>query len=161
APPGAIRVTFSQFFFVSRHRNRVAIRDRHANQETERRGANHVRQRLTANCLYAFSSWMFLSMGSATTGCRRAPFRRRGPRQAAPLACIPCRRLHCSRLAPDHILECVRMILDAQLSSPSRPPSLACRFTLWRPADGRVFDLFAFDCETTEIDFDRPEQTPT
>jgi DNA polymerase I-like protein with 3'-5' exonuclease and polymerase domains len=36
----------------------------------------------------------------------------------------------------------------------------SCPFTPWKPTDGRVFDRFAFDCETTRIDEDRPELVP-
>src|SRR5262249_21900565 len=37
--------------------------------------------------------------------------------------------------------------------------TLSCPFTLWRPRDGRVFDLFAYDTETTDIDDQRPYLT--
>jgi DNA polymerase I-like protein with 3'-5' exonuclease and polymerase domains len=36
-----------------------------------------------------------------------------------------------------------------------------CSFTPWRPRDGRVFDHFAYDTETTEIDDERPYLTPS
>jgi hypothetical protein len=36
----------------------------------------------------------------------------------------------------------------------------SCPFEPWRPADGRSFDRFAYDTETTEIDADRPYLTP-
>src|SRR5437879_12100218 len=38
---------------------------------------------------------------------------------------------------------------------------LACPFVPWRPADGCVLDMFAFDTETTEIDDERPYLTPS
>src|SRR5262244_1041894 len=38
---------------------------------------------------------------------------------------------------------------------------LCCPFAPWRPADGCVFDLFALDTETTEIDDERPSLTPS
>jgi hypothetical protein len=38
--------------------------------------------------------------------------------------------------------------------------SLVCPFSPWRPADGRVFDIFAYDTETTEINHDQPDLTP-
>lgn len=38
---------------------------------------------------------------------------------------------------------------------------LSCPFAPWRPADGRIFNGFSFDTETTEIDDDRPYLTPT
>jgi hypothetical protein len=38
---------------------------------------------------------------------------------------------------------------------------LSCPFTPWRPADGRVFDAFAYDTETTDIDDERPYPTPS
>lgn len=34
-------------------------------------------------------------------------------------------------------------------------------FTPWRPADGRIFNRFAYDTETTDIDDDHPYITPT
>ena len=37
---------------------------------------------------------------------------------------------------------------------------LSCPFAPWRPADGRVFNGFGFDAETTDIDDDRPNLTP-
>jgi DNA polymerase I len=33
-------------------------------------------------------------------------------------------------------------------------------FQPWKPADGRVFDFFAYDTETTDIDRERPDLTP-
>ena len=33
-------------------------------------------------------------------------------------------------------------------------------FTLWQPQRGRIFDAFAYDVETTEIDDSRPDQIP-
>src|SRR5262245_11561231 len=36
-----------------------------------------------------------------------------------------------------------------------------CEFKIWRPEDGQVFDFFAIDTETTEIDDERPYITPT
>ena len=36
-----------------------------------------------------------------------------------------------------------------------------CPFVPWRPEDGRVFDFFSFDCETTFIDEQRPFITPS
>jgi hypothetical protein len=39
--------------------------------------------------------------------------------------------------------------------------NLACSFRAWRPEEGRIFDRFAYDTETTEIDDDRPYLTPT
>jgi hypothetical protein len=44
--------------------------------------------------------------------------------------------------------------MNVSLGSWSRP------FTPWRPADGRVFDMFAYDVETTKIDDERPYLTP-
>jgi hypothetical protein len=35
-----------------------------------------------------------------------------------------------------------------------------CPFAPWRPPDGRVFDRFSFDTETTDIDDDHPFLTP-
>src|SRR5262245_39319872 len=35
-----------------------------------------------------------------------------------------------------------------------------CPFRPWRPEDGRAFDRFAFDAETTAIDDDRPDVVP-
>jgi hypothetical protein len=37
----------------------------------------------------------------------------------------------------------------------------SCPFTPWRPADGRVFDFFAYDTETTAFQKERPELTPS
>jgi hypothetical protein len=37
---------------------------------------------------------------------------------------------------------------------------LSCPFAAWRPRDGRVFDFFSFDTETTLIDDGRPDLTP-
>src|SRR5262245_43298181 len=36
----------------------------------------------------------------------------------------------------------------------------SCAFTAWRPQDGRVFDRFAYDAETPEIDNNHPALTP-
>jgi hypothetical protein len=36
----------------------------------------------------------------------------------------------------------------------------SCPFRPWRPADGRIFDFFSFDSETTEINDDRPDLVP-
>jgi len=36
-----------------------------------------------------------------------------------------------------------------------------CHFEPWMPAMGRVFDMFAYDTETTEIDEDRPDIVPS
>jgi hypothetical protein len=44
--------------------------------------------------------------------------------------------------------------MNVSLGSFSRP------FVPWRPRDGRVFDSFAYDSETTDIDEDRPYLTP-
>jgi DNA polymerase I-like protein with 3'-5' exonuclease and polymerase domains len=38
--------------------------------------------------------------------------------------------------------------------------TFGCPFTPWRPQDGRVFERFAYDTETTEIDHERPDRTP-
>src|SRR5262245_15688929 len=38
---------------------------------------------------------------------------------------------------------------------------LCCPFAPWRPADGCVFDLFAYDTETTDIDDNRPAVVPS
>jgi DNA polymerase family A/3'-5' exonuclease len=38
--------------------------------------------------------------------------------------------------------------------------SLSCRFLPWKPANGRIFDRFSFDTETTPIDDAHPDQTP-
>ena len=35
-----------------------------------------------------------------------------------------------------------------------------CPFDFWHPSDGRLFDRFAFDTETTDIDEERPYLTP-
>jgi DNA polymerase I-like protein with 3'-5' exonuclease and polymerase domains len=35
-----------------------------------------------------------------------------------------------------------------------------CPFTAWRPRDGRIFDAFAYDTETTDINDDQPQLTP-
>jgi hypothetical protein len=37
---------------------------------------------------------------------------------------------------------------------------LSCPFAPWRPTDGRLFEMFAYDTETTAIDHDRPSLTP-
>jgi hypothetical protein len=36
----------------------------------------------------------------------------------------------------------------------------SCPFDHWHPADGRIFERFSFDTETTDIDTDRPSLTP-
>jgi DNA polymerase I-like protein with 3'-5' exonuclease and polymerase domains len=36
-----------------------------------------------------------------------------------------------------------------------------CAFAPWRPSDGRLFKIFAYDTETTEIDDERPFLTPS
>ena len=38
--------------------------------------------------------------------------------------------------------------------------STRCEFTIWQPSDGRIFDAFAFDTETTEIVEARPDLVP-
>jgi hypothetical protein len=38
--------------------------------------------------------------------------------------------------------------------------STRCEFTIWQPSDGRIFDAFAFDTETTEIVESRPDVVP-
>ena len=38
--------------------------------------------------------------------------------------------------------------------------STRCEFTIWQPSDGRIFDAFAFDTETTEIVESRPDLVP-
>jgi hypothetical protein len=52
------------------------------------------------------------------------------------------------------------MMVEASLHGPLESPRLTCRFAPWRATDGQIFEFFAFDCETTEIDFERPDQTP-
>lgn len=37
----------------------------------------------------------------------------------------------------------------------------SCPFVPWKPADGRLFDAFAYDTETTDIDPHRPYLTPS
>ncbi|MBL8798906.1 MAG: hypothetical protein JNM56_33790 [Planctomycetia bacterium] len=39
--------------------------------------------------------------------------------------------------------------------------TLSCQFMPWRPPDGRIFDYFAYDTETTPIDDERPYLTPS
>jgi len=38
--------------------------------------------------------------------------------------------------------------------------NLSCTFVEWRPEDGRVFQRFGYDSETTDIDDERPYLTP-
>ena len=38
---------------------------------------------------------------------------------------------------------------------------LSCPFTSWVPENGRVFERFSYDTETTDIDEDRPYLTPS
>jgi DNA polymerase I len=38
---------------------------------------------------------------------------------------------------------------------------LSCPFTIWVPADGRLFERFAYDTETTDLDEGRPYLTPS
>jgi hypothetical protein len=38
---------------------------------------------------------------------------------------------------------------------------LSCPFTIWGPADGRLFERFSYDTETTDLDEGRPYLTPS
>ena len=74
-----------------------------------------------------------------------------GWRQSQGPACapLPLRTVGC-----DYLSYTAKTMLTVELSS-SR-----CEFTIWQPSDGRIFDAFAFDTETTEIVESRPDLVP-